>query len=81
MEHIDELNHKFSEAQEDLARIDFDHEYIEQKLVHSEKGTLSWFHFLEQINAIELKRKLVVGRLASLRIIIDREKKKLERHV
>ena len=79
MTHIEELEKRFRDVQEDLARVDFDQQYIEGKLLYSEKGSLEYFHFFESLNSLEKKRQMVVSRLASLRIQIEREKKKEER--
>lgn len=78
MTYLEELEKKFRETQESLARTDFDCQYTENKLLYSEKGSLEYFHFFETLTAFNSKRKLVVSRLASLRIDIEREKKREE---
>lgn len=74
MEYLEELENKFNDTQRDLARIDFDHQYTEQKLLQSEKGSLEYFHFYEILSALKTKRAMVVSRLVDLRKQIEKEK-------
>lgn len=74
MNHIDELNHKFSEERESLARIDVDLSLAETALLHTEKSSLEWFQHLANLNALNQKRQIIVSRLADLRVTIEKEK-------
>lgn len=74
MNHIDELNHKFGEEQESLARIDVDISQAEVSLMKEEKYSLGWYHSLENLNSLNQKKQMIVSRLIDLRMTIEKVK-------
>ena len=74
MNHLEELEQKFSDSRTDLARIDVDLAQAETKLLCTEKYSLEWFQKLADLNSLNQKRQMIVSRLADLRITIEQSK-------
>lgn len=74
MNRIDELNHKFGEEQESLARIDVDISQAEVSLMKEEKYSLDWYHALENLNSLNRKKQMIVSRMVDLRMLIEKVK-------
>lgn len=73
----EELRQAFTVAQDDLARMDLDIERLEVKLLRCERYSLLWHQHLENLNALNKKRQMIVSRLADIRIALEKEKARI----
>ena len=79
MDFLEELKSKKMEELENLARTDFDCQYCEGKLIHAEEDSLEYFNLYEILTSLNKKRKLIVTRIADLRVQIEIEEKREEK--
>jgi len=72
MTYEEELEQQKTTERNALARLDFDIDYCESKMLRCEKPSTEYFHFLINLNALKKKRQMVVSKIVDLRLEIEK---------
>lgn len=76
---LEELEEQFSELRDELAALDVIIENAEQGFIRQEKGSRKWFRKLERLNDHQKERHIVVSKMVTARLQIERLKSIEER--